>query len=91
MDYSTENLQQIRSLANKLTPITEIGVLLGLNEQLLRDDIATVGHPARQAFYGGMAEQALKIRERTIELAAAGSPSADDSLKVYLRKMLNDL
>lgn len=91
MDYSTETLTEIRNLANKLTPITEISVLLGLNEAFLRDDIATVGHPARQAFYEGMASQALEIRKRTLELAAAGSPSADESLKIYLKKMLNDL
>jgi hypothetical protein len=38
-----------------------------------------------------MAEAALEIRERDIELARAGSPAAADALRFHLRKMLNDL
>ena len=91
MDYSTDLLQQIKRLAAKLTPITEISVLLGLNEIELRDSVNTMGHPARQAFYEGMAETALKVRERDLQLAEAGSPSADEALKNYLRNMINDL
>ncbi len=74
-----------------MTPITEISVLLGLNEIELRDWVNTQNHPVRQAFYQGMAETALKIRERDLQLAEAGSPSADESLKIYLRNMINDL
>ena len=91
MAYSTDLLKQIEDLASKLTPITEIGVLLGLNEIELRDNVNTQGHPVRQAFYKGMADTALKIRERDLQLAEAGSPSADEALKTYLRNMINDL
>ena len=91
MDYSTDLLTRIQELASKLTPVTEISVLLWLPTNTLKDDIATTGHPARQAFYKGMAEQALKIRERDLELAEAGSPSAADNLHDYLKHMLDDL
>ncbi|MCR4602457.1 MAG: hypothetical protein K5683_02840 [Prevotella sp.] len=74
-----------------MTPITEIGVLLGLNEISLRDDILTPGHPAREAFYRGYAKTALKIRQRNLELAEAGSPAADEALRAYLKTMNNDL
>ena len=91
MDYSTDLLKKIKELASKLTPVTEIGALLELPINELRDEIATVGSPAHQAFYSGMAKTALKIRERDLELAEAGSPSAAEALKDHLRKMMNDL
>ena len=91
MEYSTDLLKEIKELASKLTPVTEIGALLDLPINELRDEIATEDSPVHQAFYSGMAEAALEIRERDIDLARAGSPSAADALKDHLRKMLNDL
>ncbi len=78
-------------MANKLTPVTEIGALLELPVNELRDDIACEQSEVHKAFYSGMAEAALEIRERDIELARAGSPSAADALRNHLRKMLNEL
>jgi len=64
---------------------------LDIDEMELRDDIATRGTEVRKAFYGGYAKTALKVRERNLELAEAGSPAADDAIRIYLREMLNDL
>lgn len=91
MDFSTDLLIKIKELASKLTPITEISALLDLNEIELRDAINTPGNPARTAYFKGFSERALKIRERNLELAEAGSPSADDALFSYLKRMMNDL
>ncbi len=91
MDCSTDLLEKVKDLAGKLTPVTEIGVLLDIPINELRDEIATDGSPIHRAFYSGMAKAALEIRERDIELARAGSPSAADALRDHLRKMLNDL
>ena len=90
-DSSQDLLKKIECLAKKLTPITEIGVLLELNEVELRDGINTIGHPFRIAYFKGMAQTAMKIRERNMALAEAGSPAADEALASYLRKMMNDL
>ena len=91
MDYSQDSLNKIRQLASQLTPVTEIGILLGFDESLFRDDIATVGHPARVAYLSGYAETALEIRKRNLDLAKAGSPAADEALRIYLKRMMNDL
>ena len=91
MDYSTDLLKKIKELASKLTPVTEIGALLELPINELRDEVAMENSPVHQAFYAVMAEAALEIRERDIELARAGSPSAADALKNHLRKMMNEL
>ncbi len=91
MDYSTTLLKEIEDLASKLTPISEICVLLDMPINEVRDDIATEGSPAWKAFYKGMALAAKDIRERDIELAQAGSPAAADALRIHLRKMMSDL
>lgn len=91
MDYSTDLLEKIKELASKLTPVSEIGALLELPINNLRDEIASEFSPVHKAFYSGMAKAALEIRERDIELARAGSPSAADALRNHLRKMMNEL
>lgn len=91
MDYLIDSLKKIEELASKLTPITEISALLELNEIKFRDDVNTPGNPARIAFYKGFAATALKIRERNMQLAEAGSPAADEALCSYIKRMMNDL
>ena len=91
MDYSTDLLKKIKELANKLTPVTEIGALLELPINELKDDIACEDSEVHKAYFSGMAEAALEIRERDIELARAGSPSAAEALRGHLRKMMNEL
>lgn len=91
MDYSPNSLQRIEELARSLTPLTEIGVLLGFNEVEFHDAVMTPGNPARTAYLKGYATTALEIRKRNIELAEAGSPAADEQLRGYMRKMMIDL
>ena len=91
MNYSQDLLNQIKELAEALTPITEIGVLLELNERELRDDINTIDNPARKAYYTGFAKTALEVRKRNIELSKAGSPSADEAVRGYINKLMRDL
>ena len=91
MDYSTDKLEKIKELAYKMTPISEIGALLELPINELKDDIACEDSDVHKAFYSGMAEIALEIRERDMELARAGSPSAADALKHHLRQMMSEL
>ena len=45
-----------------MTP-AEISALLGIDETELTDDINTLGHPARRAFFHGVAITAREIRE----------------------------
>lgn len=56
-----------------MTP-TEISALLGIDESELVDDINTLGHPARNAFFHGVAATAREIREDIRDAARAGSP-----------------
>lgn len=51
MDYSKELLQKIEEEARRMMTPAEISALLGIDETELTDDINTLGHPARSAFF----------------------------------------
>ena len=91
MDYSTDLLKKIRELAKQLTPASEIAYLIGVDEVAFLDDIITPGNPARREYMTGFAETANEIRKRNLDLAAAGSPAADEALRSYLRRMMTEL
>ena len=91
MDYSKETLQKIQQLAQELTPISEISFLLDCDEVQLTDDVRTPGSADRKAYMTGYAKAAHEIRMRNMDLSKAGSPAADEALRGYLKKMMNDL
>ena len=92
MDYSQEQLDRIEELAKQLTPVLEIGILLGLpNEDELQLDISTVGHPARKRFLHGLALTANELRRKNMELANACAPSAMEQCFHDLKQMLIDI
>ena len=74
MDYSKELLQKIEEEAKRLMTPSEISALLGIDESEFIDDINTLGHPARIAFFHGVAVTAREIREDIRDAARAGSP-----------------
>lgn len=91
MDYSKDLLKRISELAGQLTPVSEIAVLLDIDEVTFLDDVITPGHEARRAYMHGYAKTANEIRKRNLDLAAAGSPAADEALRSYLRRMTTEL
>lgn len=74
MDYSTDLLQEIENLAKEMMTPTEVSALLGIDEQSLCDDIATVNHPVRLAYIRGISTTALELRRALHDTAMAGSP-----------------
>lgn len=74
MDYSKELLKRIEEEAGRMMNPTEISALLDIDEAELIDDINTLGHPARNAFFHGVAATAREIREYIRDAARAGSP-----------------
>lgn len=74
MTYSEELLIEIEMYASRMMHASEISFLLSVDERTLVDDINTVGHPARIAFFRGLTATAKKIRENIIDTAIAGSP-----------------
>ena len=88
MDYSKELLQKIEEEAKRLMTPSEISALLGIDESEFIDDINTLGHPARIAFFHGVAVTAREIREDIRDAARAGSPfSVSECLSLMERQL----
>ena len=58
-----------------MTP-SMVSFRLGIDEVQLHDDINTLGHPARRAYYSGLEETDKELRQQQLDLMRAGSPSA---------------
>lgn len=91
MEYSNEKLNEIESLASKLLTPTQIGVLLDIEETEIRDDVNTVGHPARKAFMKGYIRTVLEMNQDVIDAAQAGSPFAQQKLESLRDNVRNEL
>lgn len=90
MDYSTEQINKIKELAECLTPISEMAVLLDIDVDELRMDIRNKKNPISRAYHYYKASTALKLRKQEIELANVGSPLAVQLTNAYLLNMDSD-
>lgn len=83
-------IDKIKELATMLTPVSDIAVLMDVDERRLREIISDKSHPASIAYRKGKAERALQIRQNELELAEAGSPLAVQLVGSYIRDMDSD-
>jgi len=74
-------------LIRALTPIKDIALLLDIPEGELRRELTKPNGEIYKAYYKTKAEVELHMRQRDIELAEDGSPSAAEKVAEYLRKM----
>ena len=88
MDYSTQQLETIKELAECLTPLSDMAVLLDVDE--LRLDIRNRATPVSRAYHHAKATTALRLRKQEIELANVGSPLAVQLTNGYLLNMDSD-
>ena len=73
-----------------LTSVSDIAVLMDIDERRFRDILSDKSHPASLAYLKGKAERALQIRQNELELAEAGSPLAVQLIGSYLHDMDSD-
>lgn len=73
-----------------LTPVSDIAVLMDIDERRFREILSDKSHPASLAYRKGKAERTLQIRKNELELAEAGSPLAVQLIGSYLRDMDSD-
>lgn len=81
----------MQELAENLTPISEMSVLLDIKEDVLREEIFDPASELRRVYYLGMAKVRQQIRRNELELAAAGSPQAVQRTHEYLNKMIEEI
>ena len=84
-------MREIEAKAMAMMSPAEVAFLLGVDEERLRDDIATYRHPARLAYMRGLAKTAYKLRTNMLELAEAGSPNAINESNRALTPLLSQL
>lgn len=81
---------QVAELAASFTPIEDIAVLLDVPEMELRTELADRNSEVARAYRRAKAEAGLKIRQRDISLADAGSPTAADAVRSHYISMEDD-
>jgi hypothetical protein len=90
MKYTTEQLTQIEELAALYIKPSEIAIMLEVDEESFKSDIAFEGHEARIAYIKGKLQQKLKTRKQMAALAAVGSPVALEMSEKALLDMEDD-
>lgn len=84
------NVERITELAEALTPISDMAVLMDVSEMELRRELDDRSTPASRTYRRAKARTALEIRRRDIEQAAAGSPAAAENMVSYFNRMTDD-
>ena len=90
MDYSTDQIKRIEEYAGYLVKVSDIAVLIGVDPDDLRRDIADKTTPAFLAYRTGKANTALLLRKQEIDMAKVGSPLAVQLTSSYLMEMEDD-
>ena len=85
-----QRTEEISDLVSKLTPISDMAILLGVTEIELREALDDPTSPASYAYRDAKARVGLQLRERDIELASAGDTTAAENVNFYYRQMLQD-
>lgn len=79
---------RVAELVAQLTPIPDMATLLGLTEYELRTALDETESPLAQTYKKARAEVALRFRQRDIDLAEAGSPTAAAEVGAHFLRML---
>ena len=73
-----------------MTP-SQVSIHLDIDEMQLLDDINTIGHDARKAYYRGLVATDNELRKNTLDLMRAGSPSAIADCQTRIERILNEI
>lgn len=82
-----EIAQRVAALVPSLTPVPDMALLIGISERELRDLLDDLASPVSVAYRTAKAQVALHLRQRDIELAEAGSPTAAAEVSAHFRRM----
>ena len=83
MEYTEEKLTKIQEYAALLTTVTDIAVLLDLDEDELRMDIMDKTSLVSKTYHKAKAMVLLEFRRQEIDLAKLGSTIAIEQVHKY--------
>lgn len=90
MDYSKEQLEQVEKLATVYMPITDIALIIEVNPEELRADIADETTEVSRRYRRGKAITKLELHTQEMQLAKVGSPLALENARKNLLDMEDD-
>lgn len=88
-NYTDDELTSIGNLAESLTPISDIALILSLDINLLRADIKDHSTRVSAIYRTGKARGLLAVREATIKKANNGDLAAVAELR-HFRSLMED-
>ena len=84
MEYNSSQLEKVQEYAGLLMTVSDISVLIGVNEDSFREDIGNNNTAVSIAFRKGQIETVLELRKQEIEMAKLGSPMAVELIQKYI-------
>ena len=84
MEYNSSQLEKVQEYAGLLMNVSDISVLIGVNEDSFREDIGNKNTAVSMAFRKGQIETVLELRKQEIEMAKLGSPMAVELIQKYI-------
>ena len=84
MEYNSSQLEKVQEYAGLLMTVSDISVLIGVNEDIFREDISNKNTAVSIAFRKGQIETILELRKQEIEMAKLGSPMAVELIQKYI-------
>lgn len=87
MDYSDDLLKEIEKLGEDMMTPPEIGALLGIDEDIIVDDIHTKGTAVRKAYLKGYMRILQQTKQSVRDAAITGSPFALQKSIDYLNQI----
>ena len=90
MTYTEEQLTQIENFASIYLKISDMAVILGIPDEILREDIADQSCDVSQHYRRGKAASKVKLLHQEMMLAQVGSPLAIENTHRNLLDMEDD-
>lgn len=84
MEYNSSQLEKVQEYAGLLMTVSDISVLIGVNEDGFREDIGNKNTAVSMAFRKGQIETILELRKQEIDMAKLGSPMAVELIQKYI-------
>lgn len=83
-------IERIEELASLYMTVSDIAVIIGVDNNVLREELANEDSPAAKAYLCGKIKSKLELRRQEIQLAKVGSPLALQNCRDALIEMEED-
>lgn len=90
MDYNAEQLERVEQLASIYMTITDIALIIEVEPEQLRADVANELSEVSRRYRRGKAISKVELHKQEMQLAKVGSPMALENARNNLLEMEDD-